>query len=86
MNRMTIARSRMAYDGFLPGAVVEHRDGMYALVVGTNSIAEESQLVNSEMLHTVAREFIDHWEAAGGEVDQSLRDSTLNRRLVISNC
>lgn len=83
MNRMSIARSRMLYEGFLPGSVVSHRDGMYALVVGTNSVAEEAQQINPEMLHTVAREFIDHWEATGGEIDQALRDATIQGRLVI---
>ena len=83
MIEMQIPRSRVFYENFLPGAVVNCKNGTYGMVVGSDSENERAQLINSEMLREVLQELVARWEASGGEVDDALSLAIEERRITI---
>ena len=79
----TIPRSQLFFNNYLPGALMEHRDGMYGYVVGTNSRQEHVEKINRELLKEVINEQLELWRTMGGEVDGNLEDAIENNTLVI---
>ena len=83
MIQMHIPYSRLFYENFLPGAVTLLPKGAYGMVVGTDSDSERVQQIHPDLLREVVSEHLIRWQAAGGEVDEPLREAVQSRRLAI---
>ena len=79
----SIPRTRLFFNNYLPGAVMQHRNGMYGHVVGTNSNDERVKTINRDLLKEVISEQLQLWRNMGGEVDANLEATIESNTLAI---
>lgn len=79
----SIPRTRLFFNNYLPGAVMQHRNGMYGYVMGTDTNDERTNTINRELLKEVISEQLQMWRDMGGEVDANLEAAIDNDTLAI---
>lgn len=69
----TFAKSRLYYEGLLPGNVYRLRNHAFARIVGASNNEEDARQVDRDQLIDVTKKVVDEWEQFNhGKVDQSL--------------
>ncbi|MEJ2041960.1 MAG: hypothetical protein P8X74_05435 [Reinekea sp.] len=77
MDNEGIAKSKLFYDGLLPGNIVRLSNYSYAMIQGVSNNDEEARAVDADQLLSVARRVISQW----GELQNTMIDPGLERAL-----
>lgn len=77
MDNEGIAKSKLFYDGLLPGNIVRLSNYSYAMIQGASNNDEEARAVDADQLLSVARRVITQW----GELQNAMVDPSLERAL-----
>lgn len=72
-----IPKSKLFYDGLLPGNIVRLSNYSFAMIQGVSNNDEEARAVDSEQLLSVAKRVITQW----GELHNAVVDPSLKRAL-----
>lgn len=83
MDTFKIQRSRLYTEAFLPGALTRLRNQSYVKVIGAHNNDLALADVDKDQLFDAMRKFHSDWEAAGGVIDEALRESLRQNRVVV---
>lgn len=83
MDYMSVNRSRLFTEAFLPGAITRLRNQAYVKVVGARNNDLALADVDKDQLLDAMHNFLFDWESAGGVVSADLREAMRNNKIVV---
>lgn len=83
MNYMSVNRSRLFTEAFLPGALTRLRNQAYVKVVGARNNDLALADVDKDQLLDAMHKFLSDWESAGGVVAEELCEGLRQNKIVV---